>query len=456
MRTSPRIAARWIAVRWIFGLGLLAGLAGCETLESLDFTGGKNTPPLPGERISVLALERQIEPDPRIADLEVRLPRPWANPEWPQSGGYANHVMHHLELAGDLKQVWRTSIGASGGAAKRITGSPVVADGRVFAMDAEGEVSAYDAARGSRLWRRDLTPNSEDSGAIGGGVAFDRGRLYATTAYGEVFALDPANGNVVWQQKVGVPVRGAPAVEGNRVFVITHDNQMRALEADTGKEVWAFTGIAETAGLLGGAVPAVEGGIVVAPFSSGELVALRTDNGTVAWSDALVRAARVSPVGTINDIAGSPVIDRGRVYALSHSGRMVSIDLRTGERIWEREIAGVQSPWVAGDFIFVVTLDAEVVCLSRRDGRIRWVTQLDRFRNPEAKSRKGLLTWYGPVLASGRLLLTSSHGQGVSLSPYNGDVLGKTKLSGNAAMPPVVAGETLFILTDDANLAALK
>lgn len=440
--------------RLVLGLGLAAGLAACDTLD--DLSGGKSKPPLPGERISVLALERQIEPDPRLADLEVRLPRPWANAEWPQPGGYANHVMHHLELAGGAAQAWRTSIGASGGSEKRITASPIIADGRVFTMDAEGEVSALDPARGTRLWRRDLTPNSEDSGAIGGGIAFDRGRLYATTAYGDVFALDPANGNVIWQQKVGVPFRGAPAVEGNRVFVVTHDNQMRALEADTGKEAWSFTGITEAAGLLGGAVPAVESGIVVAPFSSGELVALRTDNGTVAWSDALVRAGRVSPVGSLNDIAGSPVIDRGRVYALSHSGRMVAIDLRTGERIWEREIAGVQSPWIAGDFIFVVTLDGEVVCLSRRDGRIRWVTQLDRFRNPEAKSRKGLITWYGPVLVSDRLVLTSSHGQAVSLSPYNGTILGKTKLSGNAAMPPIVANETLFILTDDANLAALK
>ena len=102
-------------------------------------------------------------------------------------------------------------------------------------------------------------------------------------------------------------------------------------------------------------------------------------NGAVAWGDQLVKTGRLSSIATMNNIAGQPVIDRGRVFAASHSGRMVSLDLRTGERVWERDLASLQSPWVAGDFVYMVTVEAEVVCLSRNDGRIRWVQPLPRF-----------------------------------------------------------------------------
>ncbi len=432
---------------------VLLGLAGCGAIG--DILGEKDKKPLPGNRLSVLALERQIEPDQQTAGVEVRLPRPWVDADWPQPGGYANHVMHHLALGDQLKQVWRSDIGAPSDDDQRVVAQPVVADGLVFTMDAESTVSAFDTANGRRVWNTDLTPKDATSGAIGGGVAFDQGRLYASTAYGDVFALDARTGKQIWTSKVGLPLRAAPSVEGGRLFVITYDNQLHALEADSGKEIWNFSAIAENAGLLGAASAALEGGIIVAPFSSGELVALRTDNGTVAWSDQLIRTGRLSAVGTINDINGRPVIDRGRVFAVSHSGRMVSIDLRTGERIWERDIAGVQEPWIAGDFIYLVTVDGEVACLFRRDGRVKWTRQLDRFKDPE-KRNKVPVVWYGPVLAGDRLIMASNNDEALSLSPYTGEVLGHIKLSGPAATAPVVANNVLYILTEDAKLLALK
>jgi outer membrane protein assembly factor BamB len=200
----------------------------------------------------------------------------------------------------------------------------------------------------------------------------------------------------------------------------------------------------------------VEGGTVIVPYSSGEIYALRASNGAVAWGDQLVRTGRLSSVATMNNIAGQPVIDRGRVFAASHSGRMVSLDLRTGERVWERNLASLQSPWVAGDFVYVVTVDAEVVCLSRNDGRIRWVQALPRYRNPDSKGSKGPISWYGPVLAGDRLVLLSSHSEAVSISPYTGDILGQMRLGNAAAAGPVVADGVLYILTDDAKLTALK
>lgn len=430
-------------------------LSGCDTVT--EWFESEAKPVTTGERISVLAFDSQLDPDPQLADTPVVLPKPWQNTDWPQAGGYPSHAMHHLALGTGLHRAWSSDLGSSADDEQKILAQPVVAEGRVFSMDAESRVSAFEAASGNRLWRVDLTPRYEEGGAIGGGLAFHAGRLFVSTAYGDVLALEPQTGRAFWHTALKLPIRGAPTVDGGRVFVITYDNQLHALDTARGEVLWTHTGVVEQAGFLGGASPAVEGNSVVVPYSSGEVLALRADTGVVAWGEQLIRAgSRISQAGALNDINARPVIDRGQVYAVSQSGRFIAVNLRTGERIWERVIPSIQTPWVAGDFIYVVTIDAEVLCLSRRDGKVKWIRQLRRYKDPEAKVNKGIITWYGPVLAGDRLLLASTDERIVSLSPYTGDLIGEVELSDAASVAPVVADGAVYVVTDDARLTAFR
>ena len=426
--------------------------AGCETP---DWLGASEEPPLEGERLSpILSLQQTLEPDPRIADLQVRLPRPYTNDAWPQAGGYPNHAMHHLALGDALQEAWRASIGAGSASNRRLLTPPVMAEDKVFALDAEGNAAAFEATSGRPLWRVDLTPENEEEGTLGGGLAYYVGRVYVTTGYGEVVALDAANGAVAWRVNIGIPLRAPPAVADGRVFAISFDNQLHVLATDDGRLLWSHVGIEEIASLLGAAGPAVDGDTVVVPYSSGELFALRVENGRIAWADSLAPFRAVTPLAALSDINGHPVIDRGWVFAIGHGGRMSAIDLVSGNRLWEQPVGGVQTPWVAGDFLYVLTSDAEIVCLSRPDGRIRWVTSLPRFE--DAVARTGVIEWVGPVLASDRLVVASSSGEALAISPYNGRILGRIGLPGGAVTAPVVAKGTLYILTDEGELLALR
>ncbi|MBV1886695.1 MAG: PQQ-like beta-propeller repeat protein [Parvibaculaceae bacterium] len=430
-------------------------MTGCSTFDDVFSSGSAVKDKLPGERISVMQLERALEADPRIANQQVVLPPPYVNPDWPEPGGYADNVMHHLQVSGNLDKLWSTDGGAGSSSATKLATTPIVADGRVYLLDAEATVRAFDMNTGDGLWTIDLTPDGQsDEEGRGGGVAFEGGRIFVTTGFGEMVGLEAATGSELWRTKVEVPFRAAPTASGGRVFTVTNDNQAIAFDANTGRVLWRHRGITESAGILAATSPAVSGSIVVIPYSSGEVFALRVENGTALWSDSLTRTGNLSSITQLNDIAGRPVIDRGRAYAISHSGRIVSIDMRTGERVWTRNIAGVQTPWIAGSFLFLVTTEAEVAALSLRDGRIRWITKLQKFRNEEA--RIDPIQWSGPVLAGDRLVLTSSLGDAVSVSPYTGEVLGKIELSGGVYIPPVVAQETLYIVTDSAELIALR
>lgn len=427
--------------------GLVAGLlvlAGCGSSEVI----------LEGTRIAVLSSDKEITPDARIQDLAIKLPPPIVNANWPQQGGSANHAMQHLALAELPQMVWQTDVGADADDDAPILSGPVVSGGRVYVMDAESTVSAYETEGGEQIWRIALEAREERDGSWGGGVTFDNGRVFIATGFAQVIALDASDGSEVWRTAVSGPMRAAPTAQAGRVFVVTKDNQTHALNADDGTILWSHTGIAETAGLLGGASPAVDGNIVVVPYSSGEIFALRVENGRPLWSDNLTAIKRADAVSALADIRGRPVIDGGVVYAVSHSGRMVAIDLPTGRRIWEADVGGVEQPWVAGDFIFVLTADAQVVALTARDGLVRWASPIGLYEN--AEKRKGRISWAGPVLAGDRLIVAGSTGKVLSLSPYSGDILGQEKLPGGTSTAPAVAEKALFFLTDSAKLISLR
>ncbi|MEX1204361.1 MAG: PQQ-binding-like beta-propeller repeat protein [Dongiaceae bacterium] len=430
-------------------LALALAVAGCD-----GFLGASEGPPLPGERKAVLQLDSELTADPALAALPVILPLPYHNPDWAQAGGVPSHAVQHLALPQALTAAWVADVGRQGGDSQWLLTEPVVADGRVYAMDAGATVSAFDAAGGKRLWRVDLTPREERGGLFGGGLAFADGRLYATTPFARVFALDAATGAEAWQSPAPAPARASPTFSDGRLFVLTVDNQLVAYDAGDGRRLWSHAGISESAGLLGGAAPAVAANTVVAPYSSGELFALRAETGRVLWSDNLAGVARAGAIATLADIRGRPVIDGDLVVAVSHSGIVAAIDLRSGARTWDANVGGTESPWLAGEFIFLISNNAELLCLTRRDGRIRWVRPLPRFEDEEKRQRP--IYWTGPALAGDRLIVAGSNGEALFVAPQSGEIVGNLKLPGGAHLPPVVAGSTLYFLTDNAKLIAFR
>ena len=431
---------------------LAVALTGCDTFD--DWFGKKKVP-LPGERQAVFSDRGELEADKDMASVPVSLPAATVNSSWPQSGGFANYAMQHLAVGEAPHVIWSVDVGAGSTSTRVLTTPPVVADGKVFAKDAQSTVSAYEAETGKLLWRVTLKPDkARDSDEFGGGLAWYGGRLFVTTGFAAVFCLDPDTGKEVWTSGVSAPVRGAPLVFGDRVFAISIDNKLHAMAAVDGADLWSFTAVQETTGFVGGNSPAGSAEYVVAPFSSGELVALRIDNGRQVWNESLIgRRGEMRAFGNLADIRGRPVIDRGLVLAIGSGGLMGAIELRTGQRLWERNIGGNQTPWTAGRFVFAVTGTADVIAMERATGQVKWVTPLTQY---EDEKRRRPVLWAGPVLASDRLLIAGSTGELLALSPYTGEVLGKLLIGSPVRLGPVVANRTIYVLTDTGRLIALR
>lgn len=360
-------------------LVLPLALGGCSLWDKWF---GENKKPLPGKREPVLGATHGLSVDESAG--KVVLPQAVRNAAWPQAGGNPAHLMGHLAANERLAQAWTADIGSGGGYRQKIMAQPVVAEGVVYTMDSNAVVSAFDLATGRRRWRLDTRAKDDDSTNIGGGLAVDQGILYAVNGLAELVAIDAVSGAIKWRTVLGAPARSAPTVAEGRLFVTTIEDRLLARATDDGRELWTHQATNAVTAVLGQPAPAYADGLVVAGFGSGELVCLRAESGNVVWSDNLGAAGgRAASVADFSSIRGLPVISNGRVFATGTGGLTLSLDLPTGRRLWEREVASVASPWVAGDWVFLVSLEQQIAALNANDGRVAWITDLPRWEDPE-------------------------------------------------------------------------
>ncbi len=408
--------------------------------------------PLTGERESFIILDQSLQPDISIMHEQVSVPPTVPNRDWPQVGGNTAHALPPVELSEKPEKFWQVNMGYGSYDGQRLISSVVVDDGTVYGMDAIGVVYAINAATGEVRWKKNTTPEEETGEPLGGGVVFDNGVLYATTSFGEVLNLDPKDGAILWRANAMSPIRCAPTVKDGRVFVVTINNETHAFDAKTGTSIWTHAGIVEQAALLGTANPAVVDNVVIVAYSSGEVCALQAENGHELWVEMLTSAVRIDTVTSIPHIRARPVVDGNQVIAISHGGRMTAIDLKTGIRQWQKEVGGIRTPAVSGNWVFILTGQGDVICLQRTTGKVRWAAALPKLTHDDKKP----IFWAGPVIAGTELVFTGSNGQVQFLNVADGKMTKIITFDGESFLSPVIADKTLYILNDQAELYAWK
>ncbi len=451
-----RVQRSWM--RTLVVLGLVSGmLAACDKEVILP---GERFPvrapledsiPIEGQPLPVAAAE-----EPENQAQAIALPGMVSNAEWSQRGGNALHDGPHGRLSSAPQLVWAATIGAGNSRRNRITATPVVSGGVVYAMDALAKVTAVSVAGGT-LWQADLTAEFDRGGAqSGGGLAVSAGRVYATTGYGEVLAIDAANGKVLWRQRLGAPAAGAPALAGSQVYVMSTDGTGWALDAASGRVLWTMPAAENVLASDTGAAPAVNGGTVIFPFSAGVMVAASTDTGAGLWQAAITGNRLGRAYANSGDITGDPVVQGGAVYVGTQAGRTGAFSADTGERLWTTEEGAMNPPLVVGGSVFVVSDAARLVRLDAGTGERIWAVGLPNFTDAKAKKQSGIYSHFGPVLAGGRVVTASSDGVLRLFDPTNGALTGSVAIPGGAASGPVLAQGLLYVVSTQGQLLAFR
>ncbi|WP_254899186.1 PQQ-like beta-propeller repeat protein [Thalassococcus arenae] len=429
----------------------LIGLAACADRD----------PVLVGDRLGVRdVLESQGGADviPENQSRAIALAAQQSNASWPQSAVSPAYRTDHAALGLPLQPLWSLSIGAGDSRRQRLNTDPVVADGRIYTMDAESQVRAVSTA-GALLWSYDLIPlrDGVEQGQ-GGGLAFADGRLFVSSGFGTLTALDAASGQEIWTQRLGNTATGKPTVAGDLVYVVGGDSTGWAIEAGNGRIRWQIEGQGDSNNVAGGPAPAVDDDLVIFSFGEAFVQAAFRKGGLGRWgADILGRRTGVTVAG-IDDITGDPLIDGSTVYVGNHSGRVVALSTGDGERLWTAKHGALGPVWPAGDSVFFVSDRNQLIRLDAATGEQIWAVDLPGYkpeRRPQRR-RDTAFAHHGPILAGGRLIVASSDGLLRYFDPTDGALAGQTPIDGGATTRPVVAGGTLYVVSKKGVLHAYR
>lgn len=433
-----------------------AVLIGALIAATLLVAGCNRERPLEGDRLDLRAPWGGAEAQPQNRALPLSLPPQAANATWTQRQGTPGARPQHPALAANPQLVWSTAIGEGDSRRVRLDTEPVVADGRVYTLDARTRVQATSTA-GQVLWSIDLGSRRDaTSTASGGALAVAGNRLFVASSQAFVAALDAATGQELWRTDFDAPLTGAPAVQGDTVYVAALDSTLWALDAASGRVQWTLPGTPSISTVAGGTAPAIAGDAVIFPTQSGELTAVRRSNGGRLWSSVAAGRRTGSALGIITALTGDPVVDGNRLYAANQSGRTFALDLRTGAAIWT-VTEGANAPvWPVGGSVFLVSDQNRLMRLDARDGSVIWAQDLPLYTSDRPRRRAAIFPQHGPVLAGGRLWVATGDGLLRGFDPVSGSAVAQVAIPGGAASGPVVAGGTLYVLSRTGQLLAYR
>lgn len=413
-----------------------------------DWLGDEEEPPLPGERISLRESQKSLLADAGLEEETVILPAMPVNAAWPQALGNATGVSGNLALGKSPKVQDSVKIGEGEAFSSPLAPAPIIADGSIFAMDGQGNISAHAVADPAKTYWKSaaLVYEDEDASLLGGGVAWSGGVLYAANDAGMVVALNATNGKKRWLKELKLPLRSPPRLAGSFVLVLTADNQLLALRQNNGELQWSHRGISEIAGSLHASPPAVRDKTVLVSYNSGELVALDLDTGSPIWTDNLADTGLQASSASGSTV--SPIMATGISFACG-STLLAAFESDNGRRLWDRTVPCASAPWLAGNYLFILTPRAQLAAIRGIDGGLQWVADL-----PKEEGKK--ILWHGPVVAGESIWLVGENGQLLSFSAQEGKILQDIEVPEGILTAPVIAGEAMYLLDKEARLQVVK
>ena len=435
---------RW-APMWALCI-CLAGLTACTDKKA----------PLKGERVALFDSRKALGVSFTASREKILFPENEKPNTWTQPGGNACKAWFPLQAGALNRKAFQINVGASVNDRPGIIGEPIVAQYHVYTVDANAVIHAVNYNTGKIEWKSPINPEGVSANGQRGGVVFDEDTLYAVSAQGHLVAIEPTDGTVKWRTQVEGIVRSVPTVDNGRILVVTASNKIFAYDFGSGKLLWSHEGVPEQTRIVGNACPAIYESVSLVPYGSGELYAFRVENGYLLWSDVLETGANREALSTLPHIKSNPVIDFEKAFVVSHGGPLVAFDVKTGERVWEKAVGSISTPFVTGNSLFIVTTDNYLACLSRNKGGVRWIQKLPEPKN-KSMGGKGRVTWYGPVvLSGGRIVVNSSHGEMLIMSAMDGEIQSRLQLPGPVDHGPVIANKRAYFVTQSGKLVVIE
>lgn len=416
-------------------------------ITSLLLSGCSEKEPLRGTRENILSSDIVNEREDIIDKNPIFIDKEIANTAFPQPYMNPAHCYAPLKFSTSATKIWSAKLDFEATKSIKMIAAPIIADGKVFCIDAGGIVYAFNAKTGEEVWRKSITIAGKD-GQTGAAIAYNSGHLVVASCFSECFSLNPRTGDINWRIKLPASCKGdSVTISDERVFLLCSNSTLQVIDIDNGKLLWTHSGIISDSVFLGGASVAVSDGVAYFAYPSGEIFALLVETGAPVWESAFPKFSISNAAQAFAHPKASPVIKDGIVYFVAANEQTAAFNAKTGERLWIKDYGGVQTPIVSGNSIFIFNSQSELVCLNCLTGGLRWKTVLDN---------QNKYDWYGMVLLKNHILTISPEGNLAFVAVKNGKVEKIETTGETVSVNPVIAESTLYILNNDGEISAYK
>jgi outer membrane protein assembly factor BamB len=347
--------------------------------------------------------------------------------------------LERIDTKVKLKKQWSTKIGdGQGDGFYKIT--PTLVDGVIYVASSDGEVAAISAADGDRLWRVELER------PVSGGVGYHSRSLYLGGADGSVLQLSADDGVVEWEAAVSGEVLAAPAVSDDWIIVQTYDGKLLGFQPGADEPAWTFTSDVPVLTLRGTSTPILVGGNAIAGFGDGKVVAVDVNSGNVSWESRIGVPQGSSEIDRIVDIDGAMTQQGIELFVASYQGRVAALDSRTGRKLWQQNVSSVTGTHLGFGNVYVADVDGTLSAFLRTGQGVRW-------QNIELGYRQ----LSRPTPVSSYVATVDFDGYLHLLSQVDGQIVGRTKIGGDAARADMIADSgRLIIFADNGQLLAYE
>lgn len=336
-----------------------------------------------------------------------------------------------------LKSRWSRGVGDGQGEGL-LKINPVLVGDSLYAASAEGRVISVDPESGRVRWKQDLEL------ALSGGLGHHGNSIFVGASEGLVIRLDADAGAEIWRAPVSGEVLSAPQGNGRYVVAQTYDGKLMGFDYENGEVRWTYTSDVPVLTLRGTGTPMILGDNAIAGFADGKVIAINLRSGNVAWEVRVAIPQGRSEIERIVDIDGSMALSGSELYVASYQGRLAAIDTRSGRRLWQRNVSSVSGVGVGFGNVYVADDDGTVSAFLRNGQGVRWQNIDLGFRD---LSR--------PTPVNSYVAVVDFEGYLHLLSQVDGDIVGRIKVdSGGARADMLTRGNRLFVFTNDGALKA--
>jgi outer membrane protein assembly factor BamB len=242
---------------------------------------------------------------------------------------------------------------------------PALAKDAVYSVSGKGSLKRLDIATGRQVWR------VESGIKVSGGVGLGEGLVLIGSDKGDVLAYDE-NGKLRWKSKVSSEVLSLPQVAEGVVMVRSGDGRIAGLDAADGKRIWMYERSTPALVVRSHAGVTIRRGVAYAGFAGGKLVAINAKNGDVLWETSVSQPRGNTELERISDITSKPVIDDEQVCAIAFQGRVACYDLANGSSLWNREISSDKGMMLLRKYLYLTDVNGSVIVLDKTSGSAMW------------------------------------------------------------------------------------